>query len=223
MHPSHPIAYFFAHTDTLGAVLFCLLLLMSLLSWFGILSKAIGLWQTYRAGRSSRRRFWQDPASAVDHAADPFARLAHAAFAVHRDLQAEATPGSEELLLRCMNRIVGEEAEHLASGQTLLATVAAVAPFIGLFGTVWGVHHALLSIGSAGSAAIEQIAGPVGEALIMTALGLAVAIPALLGYNLFARNSQRLLADLDSFAHDLHHYLVTGRPLPATMQTGMGH
>lgn len=207
MHPSHPIAYFFAHTDTLGAVLFCLLLLMSLLSWFGILSKAIGLWQTYRAGRSSRRRFWQDPASAVDHAADPFARLAHAAFAVHRDLQAEATPGSEELLLRCMNRIVGEEAEHLASGQTLLATVAAVAPFIGLFGTVWGVHHALLSIGSAGSAAIEQIAGPVGEALIMTAAGLAVAIPAVLAYNVFGKLIGACEAELEGFAHDLREFL----------------
>lgn len=213
MHPSHPIAYFFAHTDTLGAVLFCLLLLMSLLSWFGILSKAIGLWQTYRAGRSSRRRFWQDPASAVDHAADPFARLAHAAFAVHRDLQAEATPGSEELLLRCMNRIVGEEAEHLASGQTLLATVAAVAPFIGLFGTVWGVHHALLSIGSAGSAAIEQIAGPVGEALIMTGVGLAVAIPAVVAYNWLTRSNRVWGARLDAFAFELFTFLSTGQTL----------
>jgi biopolymer transport protein ExbB len=220
MNANNPITYFFAHTDALGSVLFCLLLLMSLLSWFGILSKAFALWQALRAGQASRQRFWQEPASADSGSPDPFARLAHAAFAVHRDLRADATPGSEDLLLRCMNRVVGEEANRLDSGQTLLATVAGVAPFIGLFGTVWGVHHALLSIGSNGSASIEQIAGPVGEALIMTALGLAVAIPALLGYNLFARNSQRLLGELDSFAHDVHHYLVTGRPLPATMRAG---
>ncbi len=220
MNANNPIAYFFAHTDALGSVLFCLLIVMSLLSWFGILSKALALWQTRRSAQASRRCFWETPAQADKGSADPFARLTHAAFAVHRDLQSDATPGSEDLLLRCMNRVVGEEANRLDSGQTLLATVAAVAPFIGLFGTVWGVHHALLSIGSDGTASIEQIAGPVGEALIMTALGLAVAIPALLGYNLFSRNSQRLLADLDSFAHDVHHYLVTGRPLPASLRAG---
>lgn len=218
MNNLNPISYFFAHTDTLGSILFCLLLLMSLLSWFGILDKAFRLWRLTRAGQASRQRFWAGELPAEAKPADPFARLAHTSFLLHRDLADHGGSSSDELLLRCMNRVVGEENTRLESGQTLLATVAAIAPFIGLFGTVWGVHHALLSIGLDGSASIERIAGPVGEALIMTALGLAVAIPALLAYNLFARNSQRVLAELDSFAHDLHHYLVTGRSLPAILR-----
>jgi biopolymer transport protein ExbB len=92
----------------------------------------------------------------------------------------------------------------------VLASVGSTAPFVGLFGTVWGIYHALLSIGSAGQATIDQVAGPVGESLIMTALGLAVAIPAVLGYNALVRGNKRVLHQLSRFAHDLHAYFVTG-------------
>jgi len=88
--------------------------------------------------------------------------------------------------------------------------VGSTAPFVGLFGTVWGIYHALMSIGAAGQATIDKVAGPIGEALIMTALGLAVAIPAVLGYNALVRGNKHILARLNRFAHDLHAYLVTG-------------
>jgi biopolymer transport protein ExbB len=213
------IEFFFAHTDALGATLFCLLALMSLLSWGCILAKSFSLWQLFRQGRQFRREFaGNEPAAAAgDH---PFARLARVSFAVHEDVARSASGKEEDLLLRCMSRVVGEEGAKLDNGQTLLATVAAVAPFVGLFGTVWGVHNALAAIGSAGVASLDQIAGPVGEALIMTALGLAVAIPALLAYNAFSRSSQHLLAQLDALSHDLHHYLITGQPLPACVREG---
>lgn len=209
------LTFFFANTDALGATLFCLLALMSLASWFCIAAKALRFWQLAREGARFRRDFWSGaPQADMDN---PFSRLAAASMAVHEDMRGTRSDG-DELLLRCMQRLVGEEGARLDNGQTLLASIAAVAPFIGLFGTVWGVQHALSAIGSAGAASLEQIAGPVGEALIMTALGLAVAIPAVLAYNMFSRGSQMLLARLDAFAHDLHHYLVTGQALPAAMR-----
>jgi outer membrane transport energization protein ExbB (TC 2.C.1.1.1) len=92
----------------------------------------------------------------------------------------------------------------------MLASIASSAPFIGLFGTVWGIYHALLNIGMSGSGSLDQVAGPVGEALIMTALGLAVAIPAVLAYNFFNRAKRTLLTELDGFAHDLFAFMSTG-------------
>jgi biopolymer transport protein ExbB len=102
----------------------------------------------------------------------------------------------------------------------VLASAGSTAPFVGLFGTVWGIYHALMSIGLAGQASIDKVAGPIGEALIMTALGLAVAIPAVLGYNALVRANKAVLAKLNRFAHDLHAYYVTGarvgQQVPAT-------
>jgi biopolymer transport protein ExbB len=92
----------------------------------------------------------------------------------------------------------------------VLASVGSTAPFIGLFGTVWGIYHALLAIGLSGQSTIDKVAGPIGEALIMTALGLAVAIPAVLGYNALVRGNKSILMQLNSFAHDLHAFFVTG-------------
>mgnify|MGYP000110657117 CR=1 FL=1 len=100
-------------------------------------------------------------------------------------------------------------------GLTLLATTGATAPFVGLLGTVWGIYHALLAIGLSGQAALEKVAGPVGEALIMTAAGLAVALPAVFAYNAFTRANRVILADLDAFAHDLHAFFTVGKPFVA--------
>jgi biopolymer transport protein ExbB len=102
---------------------------------------------------------------------------------------------------------------QLESGLTLLASVGSTAPFIGLFGTVWGIYHALLQIASSGQVMIDRVAGPVGEALVMTAAGLAVAIPAVLAYNAFTRINRVTLAELDGFAHDLLALVTTGRRL----------
>jgi biopolymer transport protein ExbB len=128
-----------------------------------------------------------DPAAALDRVREIHASgVAHLRDALHRGLA------------------------HLQFGQVLLASIGATAPFVGLFGTVWGIYHALLGIAASGAIAIEKVAGPVGEALIMTAFGLAVAIPAVLAYNAFVRVNRTLLAQLDGFAHDLHAYVTVG-------------
>ena len=98
----------------------------------------------------------------------------------------------------------------------MLASVGATAPFVGLFGTVWGIYHALIAIGMSGAGTLDKVAGPVGEALIMTGIGLAVAIPAVLGYNFLVRANRVTLAKLDAFAHDLFAFLSTGAKVDAT-------
>ena len=110
---------------------------------------------------------------------------------------------------------IDEDRSHLESGQTFLATVASAAPFVGLFGTVWGIYHALLAIGASGQGTLDKVAGPVGEALIMTAFGLFVAIPAVLAYNAITRANRLELSELDAFAHDLHAWFSTGARIAA--------
>jgi biopolymer transport protein ExbB len=109
-----------------------------------------------------------------------------------------------------MRSTIAEQTLRAEAGMTLLASVGATAPFVGLFGTVWGVYNALVSIGMTGQGTLDKVAGPVGEALIMTALGLAVAIPAVLAYNAFTRYNRLTHAKLDAFAHDLFALLTTG-------------
>jgi biopolymer transport protein ExbB len=106
--------------------------------------------------------------------------------------------------------VIDEDTARLESGLTMLASVGSTAPFVGLFGTVWGVYHALVAIGLSGQGTLDKVAAPVGEALIMTALGLAVAIPAVLAYNAFVRSNRVVLARLDAFAHDVYAVITTG-------------
>ena len=104
----------------------------------------------------------------------------------------------------------------MGGGLSFLATTGSTAPFIGLFGTVWGIYHALIAIGLAGQASIDKVAGPVGEALIMTAIGLFVAVPAVLGYNVLLRRNKDILEKARNFTTDVHSYLISG----ARVQTG---
>jgi biopolymer transport protein ExbB len=134
--------------------------------------------------------------------------------------QSQAAEGSlaarvdrSEFVTRALRQRINEAAARLEAGLTFLASVGSTAPFVGLFGTVWGIYHALMSIATAGTISIDKVAGPVGEALLMTAFGLAVAIPAVLAYNAFTRVNRLLLAQLDGFAHDLHAYVTTGARL----------
>ncbi len=115
-----------------------------------------------------------------------------------------------EFIDRSLRQAVTREGGKLENGLTLLATVGSTAPFVGLFGTVWGIYNALLQIGATGNASLTSVAGPVGEALIMTCIGLAVAIPAVLAYNFFVRANRVTLSKFDEFAHDLHDYFATG-------------
>ena len=218
------ISHFLAQTDSVGLALAALLLLMSLASWYLILAKGWQWLQLRQRGRAFQQQFWQ--AASLDSVAqqlsgqqlvDPFSRLAWQSLLARRQhaliepARLETAGSMTEVLTRQMQRAIDDETTRLENGLTLLASVAAVAPFVGLFGTVWGVYHALTAIGSSGVAGLEQIAGPVGEALIMTAFGLAVAIPALLAYNACTRGNRVLLARLDRFAHQLFHFITTGQ------------
>ncbi len=120
-----------------------------------------------------------------------------------------------EFIDRALRQGVARESARLETGLTWLATTGSTAPFVGLMGTVWGIYHALLRIGASGDASMGAVAGPVGEALIMTTMGLGVAIPAVLAYNIFNRANRVTLGKFDEFAHDLHDFFATGASIPA--------
>lgn len=135
------------------------------------------------------------------------------------------TPSSERQLhdqlnlsdwvTRALRNSVEGSLARLQAGLTFLASIGSTAPFIGLFGTVWGIYHALARIGARGQTSLDQVAGPIGEALVMTALGLAVAIPAVLAYNALVRTNKKIAGALNRFGYDLHAYLVTGARVDA--------
>jgi biopolymer transport protein ExbB len=221
---------FLAQTDTIARIVLAILLVMSLASWYFIVTKALQLLKVRRRSARFLAGFWESPSlEAVaarleqHHPDEPFAHLAWHAIVAHRHYGARHAElaqstlneagSSAEFLTRSMRRVIDEETARVESGLAVLASVGSTAPFIGLFGTVWGVYHALIAIGLSGQGTLDKVAGPVGEALIMTALGLAVAIPAVLGYNAFVRWNRIILAQLDSFAHDLYAVLTTGTHL----------
>ena len=199
---------------------------MSVLSWALIVSKGIA--QLLRRSRSEKflQLFWNATSlDAVQHeitthgARDPFSHLtAHAmhAQAHHARYGAqklEEAGSAQDFLTRTIKKVLDEETMRLETGLSWLATVGATAPFVGLFGTVWGVYHALVAIGSSGAGTLDKVAGPVGEALIMTGIGLAVALPAVMGYNGLVRSNRVLTARLDAFAFELFTFLSTGQAL----------
>jgi len=216
------VAYFIAQADRFSHFLLVVLLLMSLGSWYLVAVKGVALVQGRRRSRAFLAAFWAAPS--LDAVArrmreqgvtDAYSHLVHHGFTAieqHRHgghgLIAAGTP--DEYLSRALKRAIAQERTRLEQGQTFLATVASSAPFVGLLGTVWGIYHALIRIGLTGQGTLATVAGPVGEALIMTAIGLAVAIPAVIAYNAFARANRTQLADLDSFAHDVYTFMATG-------------
>lgn len=216
-------SHYWAQGDAVSHTVAYVLLLMSLASWFYILSKTWGSWGIRRSS-NALDGFWKAPtlvdAIAVLHTIDServYTPLAvQAAEAANISLKKQTAPSlnaatdPDELITRTLRREINRVSARLERGLTLLASVGSTAPFVGLFGTVWGIYHALAAVAASGSMQIDKVAGPVGEALIMTALGLAVAIPAVLAYNAFTRINRVTLAELDGFAHDLHAYLTTG-------------
>lgn len=216
--------HFIAQSDLIGKGLFVILLIMSIVSWYLIVVKSISNARITHRSKQFLDKFWHSTSlDAVSHeiathgARDPFSHLtSHAIYARTHHAKFGASKleeaGSEsDFVMRTMRKVIDEETAKLESGLTVLASVGSTAPFVGLFGTVWGVYHALVAIGMGGSASIDKIAGPVGEALIMTGLGLAVAIPAVLAFNAFVRRNRVLLSRLDAFAHDLFAFLTTGQ------------
>jgi len=218
--------HFIEQSDMVGKSLFVVLLVMSLISWYVIILKTISL--VGMKGRVNRflEHFWHAPSleAAIDGIRlekpnNPFAQVALEAIEARDHYErlgaanADDNGVDSDYLTRAIRRGIEQETARLESGLTMLASIGSTAPFVGLFGTVWGVYHALVSIGMGGTASIERIAGPVGEALIMTGLGLAVAIPAVLAFNAFVRRNRVLLARLDAFAYDLYTFLTTGEQL----------
>ena len=208
-----------AQADALGRAVAVLLLLMSVGSWVVLLWK---FWLLRRAAVDLTLGvsvFWQSPslADALPRVAQldreaviaPLVRAAHAV-----DAARHATPASppatlasaadiSHQLTRLLRQALHEVLNRLRAGQVLLASVGATAPFVGLLGTVWGIFNALTGIADQGQVSIAQVSGPVGEALVMTAAGLFVAIPAVLAYNVLGRRIARIEADLEGFARDL--------------------
>jgi biopolymer transport protein ExbB len=209
------LSQFWEQGDAIGHAVALMLLLMSIGAWVVIFWKG---WLLHRARRDLRQgaqAFWasSDMASArqtlqtldregvllplVDAVSQPVAG---------GTLEAQALP--EAQLTRRLRDSLHAVLARLQRGQVLLASVGAVSPFVGLFGTVWGIYHAMMGIAAEGSASLDKVAGPVGEALIMTAAGLAVAIPAVLAYNIFGKIVSACEADLEGFAHDLRETLL---------------
>ncbi len=212
--------HLWANADLVQQAVAVLLVIMSALSWYVIAFKSWTLARLQKPAAAARDAFWQtrSVAEGIDTLGDddnPFRQLAQAGLdSSHHHRHHEGTLGGamgrSEWLLSGLRASIDDSASKLQSGMSILASVSSTAPFVGLFGTVWGIYHALVAIGLAGQASLDKVAGPVGEALIMTALGLAVAIPAALGYNALVRGNKTLVAKLNRFGYDLHAYFLTG-------------
>jgi biopolymer transport protein ExbB len=150
---------------------------------------------------------------------EPYSHLTIHAIAAQNHFQQHGCSNQEqagtsgEFITRSMRKVIDQEQAKLETGLTVLATIGTVAPFVGLFGTVWGIYHALMTIASRDDSNFANLAGPVGEALIMTALGLAVAIPAVFAYNALVRVNRVYLGQLNTFAHELFTFLTTGQTI----------
>ncbi len=213
------LSEFVARTDGVGLAVALVLLAMSVSAWVIILWKLRVLRRAWADIARGVPAFWDAPSLSQGRerlAAMDRERLllplldAATAQAAPQTLQAQSQIGSQ--LTRRLRDALHHGLAHLQLGQVLLASVGSTAPFVGLFGTVWGIYHALLAIGEGGSFTIDKVAAPVGEALIMTAAGLAVAIPAVLAYNLFGKWVAAAEAELEGFAHDLRDMVLDGIP-----------
>jgi biopolymer transport protein ExbB len=220
MNSEFGLANVWAQGDFVTRAVAILLLLMSLATWTLIVLKTLDLMR-YRKLSRQAQEFWRSKdmgsglASLGEEPGNPYRQLVEQgmqASSHHRRADAELQDvlDRNEWITRNLRQVVDDFTARLQSGLAVLASVGSTAPFVGLFGTVWGIYHALVAIGTSGQASIDRVAGPVGEALIMTAFGLAVAIPAVLGYNALVRGNKGVLHTLGRFAHDLHACLMTG-------------
>lgn len=225
---SYGIAHVWRQGDFVTRGLAILLFTMSVLSWSVIVVKVMNLMRLKRLLMSAERAFWfsDDLADGIEKLANESPSLTDnplLALAVSGRLAAEHHEQTQphlqdrldisDWIARNLRDTLDDCVGRMQSGLAILASIGSTSPFVGLFGTVWGIYHALLSIGAAGGASIDRVAGPVGEALIMTAFGLFVAIPAVIGYNAISRANRSVLSKLNRFAHGLHAFLVTGARL----------
>lgn len=226
---NYGIAHVWAQGDFVTRGIAIALTVMSVLSWSVIALKGWNVMRLKRLTKHAEQAFWHsgDFADGVrklgngTRADNPFLALAlsgQEASEHHHQTQPHLHDRMDvsDWITRCLNDTMDESISRMQSGLAVLASVGSTAPFVGLFGTVWGIYHALLTIGATGQTSIDQVAGPVGEALIMTAFGLFVAIPAVLGYNALTRANKAVVSKLKRFAHGLHAFFVTGTQLSSS-------
>ncbi|MBI5437528.1 MAG: MotA/TolQ/ExbB proton channel family protein [Nitrosomonadales bacterium] len=215
-------AHFLTQVDAMGRGVLALLLLLSIASWYLMVTKAVANWTARRRAEVFLKQFWEasslkemQATLSANSADNAFSDLARQALTVSDGHQSGVEKllvagGTAEYLTRVLCNGIDQESIKIEHGLTVLASAGSSSPYIGLFGTVWGIYHALVQIGMSGQGTLDKVAGPVGEALIMTAVGLAVAIPAVLAYNSFNRRNRIWLAQLDNFAHDLFALVTMG-------------
>lgn len=220
---NYGLANFWKQGDSISHFVVIVLLIMSIVSWTQIVIKTIATLKRKKTSLAIEN-FWNSKSineavkniSNETEADNSFTNLAKEAlestqrFDDHKIGSIANNLNRDEFITKALRQSINRSMAKMESGLTLLASIGAISPFVGLFGTVYGIYNALLGISSAGNASLNTVSGPVGEALIMTAIGLFVAIPAVLAYNSFVRFNRLELMELDGFAHDLQSYLSTG-------------
>ena len=204
------------HGDFVSKGTLFILIIMSAATWYILVVKLIEQQKLLNQAKDANKKFWTSNSikSGMDtlKAGGPFWYIADrgvSADSHHEGTMVEQIDRSSWITMS-VNRAVDAINSNLTGGLAVLATVGSTAPFVGLFGTVWGIYHALTAIGISGQASIDKVAGPVGEALIMTAIGLAVAVPAVLGYNWLVRRNKQAMDSVRAFSADLHSVLLSG-------------
>jgi biopolymer transport protein ExbB len=202
-----------AQGDAVAKGTLLILVIMSMGSWYVIFTKFTEQSKLHQFAQAAQANFWN--AGSVRQAADALDSASPFRFIAEKGLEGaskhEGLLGTVDFntwVTMSIQRAMATVQSRQQDGLAVLATVGSTAPFVGLFGTVWGIYHALVKIGMSGQASIDKVAGPVGEALIMTAIGLAVAVPAVLGYNWLVRRNKKTLEEVHAFGADLHAVLL---------------
>ena len=202
-----------AQGDAVAKGTLLILVLMSMGSWYVIFTKFAEQAKLNKQAKAAQESFWS--ASTVAQGKDTLEEGSAFRFIAEKGLEGASKHTGllgavdfNEWVTMSIQRAIGNVQSRMQDGLAVLATVGSTAPFVGLFGTVWGIYHALVKIGMSGQASIDKVAGPVGEALIMTAIGLAVAVPAVLGYNYLVRRNKAVMEQVNAFGSDLHAVLL---------------
>jgi biopolymer transport protein ExbB len=220
MPTSFGLSHIWAQGDAVTHLILMVLMTMSVISWVVIVLKALDVWRHKQSALGSEQ-FWHTTslAEGLSVLSQRPGNLFHTLAQVGQEATEHHQAAQKQLhdrldisdwVTRSLRNAIDDSTSRLQNGLAVLASIGSTAPFVGLFGTVWGIYHALVSISASGNVSLDAVAGPVGETLIMTALGLGVAIPAVLAYNALVRGNKFIIARMNRFAHDLHAYFVTG-------------
>ena len=214
-HDDNPsgLGALWAQGDVVAKGTLLILVLMSMGSWYVIITKFLEQSKAAKFAAAAQATFWK--ASSLRQGADGLAEDSPFRFIAEKGLESAnkhtGLLGAVDFntwTTQNIQRAIGNVQSRMQDGLAVLATVGSTSPFVGLFGTVWGIYNALVKIGMSGQASIDKVAGPVGESLIMTAIGLAVAVPAVLGYNWLVRRNKAVMEDVNAFGSDLHSVLL---------------